>query len=213
MVSRYPVCAHHSTSTALYVPMCALSRVPLSATPWTAAHQAPPSMGFSSQEYWSGLPLTSPETPRELIAILIPRLHSRLIKLVSGGENFPGDSNVWWILGTIDLGIQLKINIMRTTDKCNPNKIWIIAIIPEVLSCLFPINPFLHSPRDDHCCDFHTVWIVWNHSKLSNNYSIYYYVGLLSLRKMLLRFTHVIAYTINSLLYNSNISSYKYTTI
>ena len=37
-----------------------LSRVRLSATPWTAAHQAPPSMGFSRQEYWSGLPLPSP---------------------------------------------------------------------------------------------------------------------------------------------------------
>ena len=34
-----------------------LSRVRLLATPWTAAHQAPPSMGFSSQEYWSGVPL------------------------------------------------------------------------------------------------------------------------------------------------------------
>ena len=31
-----------------------------SATPWTAAHQAPPSMGFSRQEYWSGVPLPSP---------------------------------------------------------------------------------------------------------------------------------------------------------
>ena len=30
------------------------------ATPWTAAHQAPPSMGFSRQEYWSGVPLSSP---------------------------------------------------------------------------------------------------------------------------------------------------------
>ena len=37
-----------------------LSRVRLLATPWTAAHQAPPSMGFSSQEYWSGVPLSSP---------------------------------------------------------------------------------------------------------------------------------------------------------
>ena len=37
-----------------------LSRVWLSATPWTAAHQAPPSMEFSSQEYWSGVPLPSP---------------------------------------------------------------------------------------------------------------------------------------------------------
>ena len=33
-----------------------LSRVRLLTTPWTAAHQAPPSMGFSRQEYWSGLP-------------------------------------------------------------------------------------------------------------------------------------------------------------
>ena len=29
-------------------------------TPWTTAHQAPPSMGFSRQEYWSGVPLPSP---------------------------------------------------------------------------------------------------------------------------------------------------------
>ena len=34
-----------------------LSRVRLLATPWTAAYQAPPSMGFARQEYWSGLPL------------------------------------------------------------------------------------------------------------------------------------------------------------
>ena len=37
-----------------------LSRVRLFATPWTAAHQAVPSMGFSRQEYWSGVPLPSP---------------------------------------------------------------------------------------------------------------------------------------------------------
>ena len=37
-----------------------LSRVRLFATPWTVAHQAPPSMGFSRQEYWSGLPFPSP---------------------------------------------------------------------------------------------------------------------------------------------------------
>ena len=37
-----------------------LSRVWLLVTPWTAAHQAPPSMGFSGQQYWSGVPLPSP---------------------------------------------------------------------------------------------------------------------------------------------------------
>ena len=38
-----------------------LRRVRLFTTPWTAAHQAPPSMGFSRQEYWSGVPLPSPK--------------------------------------------------------------------------------------------------------------------------------------------------------
>ena len=33
-----------------------------SVTPWTAAYQAPPSMGFSRQEYWSGVPLPSPHS-------------------------------------------------------------------------------------------------------------------------------------------------------
>ena len=37
-----------------------LSHVQLCATPWIAAYQAPPSMGFSRQEYWSGVPLPSP---------------------------------------------------------------------------------------------------------------------------------------------------------
>ena len=37
------------------------SRVRLLTTPWTAFYQAPPSMGFSRQEYWSGVPLSSPE--------------------------------------------------------------------------------------------------------------------------------------------------------
>ena len=34
---------------------------PILATPWTAAYQAAPSMGFSRQEYWSGVPLPSPD--------------------------------------------------------------------------------------------------------------------------------------------------------
>ena len=37
-----------------------LSHVRLFATPWTVAYQAPPSMRFSRQEYWSGLPFPSP---------------------------------------------------------------------------------------------------------------------------------------------------------
>ena len=44
----------------LYVKVKSLSRVRLFATSWTVAYQAPPSMGFSGQEYWSGLPFPSP---------------------------------------------------------------------------------------------------------------------------------------------------------
>ena len=46
-----------------------LSRVRLLATPWTAAYQAPLSMGFSRQEYWSGVPLPSP-----LITLTWPKI-------------------------------------------------------------------------------------------------------------------------------------------
>ena len=40
--------------------VCVLSRVQLSVTPWTVARQAPLSMGFSTQKYWSGLPFPPP---------------------------------------------------------------------------------------------------------------------------------------------------------
>ena len=48
------------TKAEAYVKVKSLSRVRLLATPWTAAYQAPPSMGFSRQEHWSGLPFPSP---------------------------------------------------------------------------------------------------------------------------------------------------------
>ena len=50
----------HFLLQCVKVKVKSLSRVQLFVTPWTAAHQAPPSMGFSGQEYWSGVPLPSP---------------------------------------------------------------------------------------------------------------------------------------------------------
>ena len=47
-----------------------LSLARLLATPWTAAHQAPPAMGFSRQEYWRELPLPSPSAIINLMASL-----------------------------------------------------------------------------------------------------------------------------------------------
>ena len=79
------------------------SHVWLVATPWTVAHQASQSMGFSRQEYWSGLPLPSPDinvnliqkTPSQkclmkyLNTMIQPRWHIKLI--IKGGTWFlPG---------------------------------------------------------------------------------------------------------------------------
>ena len=53
-----------SSKSYVYLPQwnewSLLSRVQLFATPWTVAYHAPPSVGFSRQEYWSGLPFPSP---------------------------------------------------------------------------------------------------------------------------------------------------------
>ena len=45
------------------------SHVRLCVTPWTAAHQAPPSLGFSRQEHWSGLPFPSPMYESEKVKV------------------------------------------------------------------------------------------------------------------------------------------------
>ena len=50
-----------------------LSRVRLLAIPWTAAYQAPPSMGFSRQEYWSGVPSPSPITRYMALNVADPK--------------------------------------------------------------------------------------------------------------------------------------------
>ena len=64
------------SDSVMHTRMCALlSHVQLFATPWTVAHQAPLSMEFSRQEYWSGLPFPSPgdlSNPGTELASLVP---------------------------------------------------------------------------------------------------------------------------------------------
>ena len=50
-----------TTRKSMKVKVKSLNRVRLFGTPWTVAYTAPLSMGFSRQEYWSGLPFLSPE--------------------------------------------------------------------------------------------------------------------------------------------------------
>ena len=61
-----------------------LNRVWLLATPWTAAYQVPLSMGFSRQEYWSGVPLPS------------PICHLSVVQISSGHGNLVMPSSHWY---------------------------------------------------------------------------------------------------------------------
>ena len=58
---------------------------PTLATPWTAAHQAPPSMGFSRQKYWSGVPTKGCEqvSPEETRDVKTQDTGPRLVKYIS----------------------------------------------------------------------------------------------------------------------------------
>ena len=68
---------------------------PTPSTPRTAAYQAPPSMGFSRQEYWSGVPLPSPRVNLELQLIIIPGRESvSTYKLLWRFSSLP-DRLVW----------------------------------------------------------------------------------------------------------------------
>ena len=63
-----------------------LSRVRLLVTPWTAAYQAPLSMGFSRQEYWSGVPLPSPSCAQQMLFESVNKYLNRFHVVVGDGE-------------------------------------------------------------------------------------------------------------------------------
>ena len=75
-----------------------LSRVRILATPRTIAHKAPLSMGFSRQEYWSGLPFPSPgDLPNPEIKPVSPALQVDSLPLIHQGS--PGFN---WIFEPVD---------------------------------------------------------------------------------------------------------------
>ena len=78
--------------------MKSLSHVQLLVTPWTAAYQAPPSMGFSRQEYWNGLPLPSP--------FIIGDWNAKV-----GSQEIPG------VTGKFDHGVQNETKFNRVLSR------------------------------------------------------------------------------------------------
>ena len=76
----------------IYVKLCVYSGLvtqlcPALATAWTVAHQAPLSMGFSRQEYWSGLPFPSPgDLPNSGVKPMSPALAGGFFTTVPPGK-------------------------------------------------------------------------------------------------------------------------------
>ena len=109
-------CEPYSLSYLLNSVVCALSRfshVGLSATLWTSARQAPLSMGFSRQEYWSGLPCPPPgdlpDAGIELVSLMSPALAGRFLTASANWEALtslaavqkqPQTTWVWCFIGT-----------------------------------------------------------------------------------------------------------------
>ena len=75
-------CSLGSATMISEVKVKSLSHVRPSATPWTAAFQAPPSMGFSRQEYWSGVP------PPTMIS------HMQIPMQLGKGNSYKGEKEV-----------------------------------------------------------------------------------------------------------------------
>ena len=85
------------------------SLVQLFATPWTVAHQAPLSMGFSRQEYWNGLPCPSPEDlPEPGIESASPA--SPALQADSLITEPPGRTHAW--SGVKQNNVRLKRNVL-----------------------------------------------------------------------------------------------------
>ena len=82
-------------------PLKLLSRVQLFAIPWTVTYQAPPSMEFSRQEYWSGLPFPSPgDLPDPGIEPESPTLQADALPSEPPGKT------------------PFRLNVVGTRDRC-----------------------------------------------------------------------------------------------
>ena len=109
------------------------SRVRLCATPQTAAHQAPPSLGFSRQEHWSGLPFPS------------PKLTLLNHKAGHGSTGSGGDARTALWEGSVLLRYHLKCSVRRS----------LLPLSPDCHSLTLPIRLYVvnsHNPPKKLTC-------------------------------------------------------------
>ena len=117
-----------------------LSRARLLVTPWTAAYQAPPSMGFSRQEYWSGLPLPSPAAAAKgnyvpIAIIQVPGSGSPLFP-DSPGSHLSGPR--WLSSKPAVVGNSCSVSWLPQTLGSNSLLPWCVPKATHLCRCCFP---------------------------------------------------------------------------
>ena len=123
-----------------------LSRVRLFMTPWTAAYQAPLSMGFSRQEYGSGVPLPSPNTqPYKVFNILISIIILKLFSSYSRAKEVK--LRFWfseWLISTakknITVNITKEIEVKTIVPKQNQKYQFGLNTKIYISSSSFPVK-------------------------------------------------------------------------
>ena len=119
-----------------------LSRAQLLATPWAGAYQAPPSMGFSRQEYWSGVPLPL-NTYNNIISLEIST-YSQLKKkeyiLYNPHKSFPVFLLPWLLFLIVMQGSFLKYNSLNGTPRQTKPHIQIFNNVSDLSFVQSPIT-------------------------------------------------------------------------
>ena len=108
------------------------SHVQLFVTPWTVAYQAPPSMEFSRQEYWSGVPFPSPgDIPKPGIETGSAALRTEAI----AGRHFTvwAVREAWWFS---EASLKIKQNFAKLSKFCLHFKVWLLWINSVIYSNL-----------------------------------------------------------------------------
>ena len=129
--------AGRGTSVAYKVALAveSLSHVWLFVTPWTVTHQAPLSMGFSRQEYWSGLPFLPPgDLPNPGIEPMSPALAGRLFTTEPPGN--PSLQGSPYKLSFVSIILQPGVQLV--TEQ---------SLFTDCRSLSQIVGPFSHLPR------------------------------------------------------------------
>ena len=147
--------------------LCGFSCVQLFVTPWTVAHQAPLSMGFSRQEYWSGLPCPRPGDflTQGLNPRLLSLLHWQVGSLLLVPPGKPPKWHTSWI--------KLNIRGFHRRASSSPATIWnfnvelsrilSLPIFVESVSTVVRVFEYMYAEIPPHLKDYTFQKYVWRY--------------------------------------------------